>query len=156
MGGADCFGHCWGCSWHFSPNFFAKCLISICSLARENALVWKVFHPPEIGRNLWGGYPLCWDWGAHAKMAVLMPKLRCSCWDWGAHAEIAVLMPRLSTLILAWAPHSRHEHLNTRTATTTPKVTAYFRGMKWNFELFLQLGDVYKIYILEKKLGENI
>ena len=31
-------------------------------------------------------------------------------------------------------------------------------GIEWNFKpkLFLQLGDVYKKYILEKKLGENI
>ena len=92
----------------------------------------------------YGGDPLCWDWGAHAKIAVLMPRLWCSCQDCGAHAKIAVLMMRLrcsihlnlglSTAISAWAPQTRHEHLNPSTATTSPKVTAYFRGIKWNFE----------------------
>ena len=76
----------------------------------------------------YGGDPLCWDWGAHAKIAVLMPRLWCSCQDCGAHAKIAVLMPRLRcscwdwgaqvTSILAWAPQSRHEHLKLGMSTS--------------------------------------
>ena len=68
----------------------------------------------------YGGDPLCWDWGAHAKIVVLMPRLRCSCQDWGAHAEIEVLKsPQswpehrnlgMSTSNSAWAPQSKHSN----------------------------------------------
>ena len=102
----------------------------------------------------YGGDPLCWDWGSHAKIAVLMPRLWCSCQDCGAYAKIAVLMPGLrcscqdcgahakievlmlrlrcsshlnlgmSTAISAWAPQTRHEHLNPSTATTSANEVA--------------------------------
>ena len=120
------------------------------------------WRPPMLGLRC-----SCQDCGAHAKIVVLMPRLRCSCQDCGAHAKIEVLMLRLrcsshlnlglSTAISAWAPQTRHEHLNPSTATTSPKVTAYFMGIEWNLKpkLFLQLGDVYKKYILEKEIGRK-
>ena len=75
---------------------------------------------PGCWNIAYGGDPLCWDWGAHAKIAVLMPRLRCSCQDWGAHAEIEVLKsPQswpehrnlgMSTSNSAWAPQSKHSN----------------------------------------------
>ena len=34
-GGADCFGHCWGQVWCFTPILFAECIFYIYPLARE-------------------------------------------------------------------------------------------------------------------------
>ena len=105
----------------------------------------------------------CRDWGSHAEIEVLMPRLRCSCRDWGAHAEIEVLRPRLrskmaprsqnehsnlgmSTSILAWAPQSQH-------SSYPPKSNSLFWG-EWNkisnIIFYLQVGDIYKKYILQK------
>ena len=109
----------------------------------------------------------CRDWGSHAEIEVLMPRLRCSCRDWGAHAEIELLRPRLrskmapqsqhehsnlgmSTSILAWAPQSQH-------SSYPPKSNSLFWG-EWNkisnIIFYLQVGDIYKKYILQKMAGK--
>ena len=59
----------------------------------------------------YSGDPLCWDWGAHAKIAVLMPRLWCSCQDCGALDKIAVLMPRLRCSCQDWGAHAEIEVL---------------------------------------------
>ena len=117
------------------------------------------WRPPMLGLRC-----SCQDCGAHAKIVVLMPRLRCSCQDCGAHAKIEVLMLRLrcsshlnlglSTAILARAPQTRHKHLNPNTATTSPKVIAYFRGMKWNFEP--KLYSPARWYVLKIHFGKRI
>ena len=55
-------------------------------------------------------------------------------------------------------PQSPHEHLIPSTAALPPKITAYSRG--WNRisnqSFFLQVGDIYRKYILPKKNGGEI
>ena len=69
--------------------FFCKKYFSYIILSQRKKLGFEMsFYPPEIGLTYGGDSP-------YPGIAVLKPRLRCPCQDCSAHAKIEVLMLRL-------------------------------------------------------------
>ena len=99
----------------FLPQFLAKHIFLYIPSLEKNSSGPKFYLIPPKQAVIFEGQVLCWDWGVHAEIEVLMLRFR------------SKLAPR----------QYRHEHLNPRTAATLPtppkKSNSLFRGDEIEF-----------------------
>ena len=101
-GGADCFGHCWGQVWCFTPILFAECIFYIYPLAGEKISGSKIVLASWNKPLLFGFFFLCTNWGCFAWIEVVLHRLRLFCTDWGCPAQIEVALHRLRLPCTDW------------------------------------------------------